>query len=134
MRTNIKMRVTPEQSKKVQEIVFANGGRWYSGSTTILHLCEKYLEVVDQQGDIILYAPARWGSCEEKSKGVDADLFIRTNGTCEEEQKQDQPQKPTPKGSGTESWREPGQETWEIVGAIVLGMISFLAILAAEKF
>jgi hypothetical protein len=28
MKTNIKMRVTPEQSKKVQEIVFTNGGKW----------------------------------------------------------------------------------------------------------
>ena len=29
MKTGIKMRVTPEQSRKIQEIVFANGGCWF---------------------------------------------------------------------------------------------------------
>ena len=80
MRTNIKMRVTPEQSKKVQEIVVANGGRWmddyrrpeYIGLRITKQKCLH--EITNDSWEF-------WNSTEE----VDADLFIRTNGTCEKE-------------------------------------------------
>ena len=81
MKTNIKMRVTPEQSKKVKEIVFANGGRWvddcryqkYIGLRITKH---NYLHEITCED-----AFEFWNMTKE----VDADLFIRTNGTCEEE-------------------------------------------------
>ena len=74
MKTNIKMRVTPEQSKRVQEICFENGFEWrtsgkkFQGFYEWIYIGKKYMYCYSS---IIL---------EE----IDADLFIRTNGTCEE--------------------------------------------------
>lgn len=31
-----KMRVTPEQSRRVQEVIFENGGKWRNGKTTVI--------------------------------------------------------------------------------------------------
>jgi len=78
MKTNIKMRVTPEQSKKVQEIVFAKNDEY---------------EYIDYQIEFIWIEPDLTVSysydesfyVEERSEEVDANLFISTNGTCEEE-------------------------------------------------
>jgi len=78
MKTNIKMRVTPEHSKKVQEIISAKN--------------DKY-EYIDYQIEFIWIEPDLTVSysynesfyVKERSEEVDADLFIRTNGTCEEE-------------------------------------------------
>ena len=81
IKQNIKMRVTPEQSKKVQEICFENG------------ICWRYYSKVIQTESIFLYiddALAHDLSNDEqyfkkdKFQEVDADLFIRTNGTCED--------------------------------------------------
>ena len=75
MKTNIKMRVTPEQSRKVQEICFENGFEWctsgkkFQGFYEWIYIGKKYMYCYSS---IIL---------EE----IDADLFIRTNGTCEED-------------------------------------------------
>jgi len=72
MKTNIKMRVTPEQSKKVQEIVSANGGSFLVKGLFIfvwISYCVGNMEIFK----------------ESDFEEVDADLFIRTNGTCEEE-------------------------------------------------
>jgi len=79
MKTRIKMRVTPEQSKKVQEIIFSNGGRWVSTGKGITDTEKEYLSL---WGDLDL----TWCDNLEESEfeEVDADLFIRTNGTCEE--------------------------------------------------
>ena len=83
MKTNIKLRVTPEQSEAVQKICFANGIQWFTLNTTVSFTDKEYLFI----------EPTRiW--CREitnhnkgvETKGyteVDADLFIRTNGTCE---------------------------------------------------
>lgn len=89
MKTNIKMRVTPEQSKKVQEIIFANGGKWAGG--------EKGVQTKTAWGDEIKFlfiATAGYLTYmlkaqeddfkKDESKETDADLFIRTNGTCRE--------------------------------------------------
>ena len=84
MKTNIKLRVTPEQSEAVQKICFANGVDWSAGENKISHTIAEYL-FIEPTG--IWYR-----GITDHTKGietlryteVDADLFIRTNGTCEE--------------------------------------------------
>lgn len=84
MKTNIKLKVTPEQSEAVQKICFANGIQWLISNDIVSFTDVEYLFI----------EPTRiWcrGSSNH-NKGietagyteVDADLFIRTNGTCEE--------------------------------------------------
>ena len=74
MKTNIKMRVTPEQSKKVYKI---------AGYSILTERKGNHYVFVDSYGNI------SWDDIEYGEKHhfieVDADLFIRTNGTCEEE-------------------------------------------------
>ena len=79
MKTNIKMRVTPEQSKKVQEIVFDNGGAWKDTGSYFFEIGYDYIFLSESKE--MLHGEKDDFDCEE----VDADLFIRTNGTCEEE-------------------------------------------------
>lgn len=82
IKQNIKMRVTPEQSKRVQEICFKNGICWIVGRNIIQYENKKYLYLSDKYitfGDTYEYFE------EHDVKEIDADLFIRTNGTCEEE-------------------------------------------------
>ena len=88
------MRVTPEQSKQIQEMVFANGGCWVNDHTDIRKRlnCGKtidflFLELIDEE----LKLAAHSKECIDESQfsdfegeEIDADLFIRTNGTCEE--------------------------------------------------
>ena len=82
IKIGIKMRVTPEQSKKVQEICFANAIAWLK-STEIKHLdkpfiyinLSKYLgysDIDDKYFD------------EDDNEEVSAELFIKTNGYCVE--------------------------------------------------
>lgn len=81
IKQNIKMRVTPEQSKKVQEICFANGIYWEVGRNITRCENKKYLYLNDEYitfGDTYEYFE------EHDAKEIDADLFIRTNETCEE--------------------------------------------------
>ena len=84
IKTNIKMRVTPGQSKKVQEIFFRDG--------TFLGL-ENYARIDNLEKPFLFYKSVAIyhsdciktfvdSECEE----VDADLFIRTNGTCIEKE------------------------------------------------
>lgn len=84
MKTNIKMRVTPEQSKSVQEICFENSIYWWSGRKIVIHLDCPFLFIgknnITQSENESFYIG-------EKEEEIDADLFIRTNGTCEEIQK-----------------------------------------------
>ena len=47
IKQNIKMRVTPEQSKKVQEICFYNGVFWPGNKNTIQSENQKYLYIND---------------------------------------------------------------------------------------
>lgn len=77
IKTNIKMMVTPKQSKQVQEICFANGIIWIDDTSKIDLTNKVYL---------LIYTNIRWcfeheyydSSLEE----VSAELFIRTQGTC----------------------------------------------------
>ena len=85
MKINIKLKVTPEQSEAVQKICFEHGINWHEDDSNI----PKYLEATYLfiESDRIWYrgitnhnkGPETLGYSE-----VDADLFIRTNGTCEE--------------------------------------------------
>ena len=75
MKTNIKMRVTPEQSKRVQEICFENKIFWIVSKNTF---CDYPLIYIKPN---VLVADA---DHEDDFEEIDADLFIRTNGTCEE--------------------------------------------------
>ena len=73
IKTNIKMRVNPKQSEAVQKICFANGAFWISTGN-------KYFDtdIICIQNNLIMVTNLY--SLTE----VDPDLFIRTNGTCEE--------------------------------------------------
>ena len=83
MKTNIKMRVTPEQSKRVQEICFENGIEWRFNLKKISHINEPYLAI---EPTALFYRSTEndYFSISSLFKEIDADLFIRTNGTCEE--------------------------------------------------
>ena len=62
IKTNIKMRVTPEQSAKVQEICFKNGINWgflddairYTEETYIFINKKKYLAYLSKSKEIFL--------------------------------------------------------------------------------
>ena len=83
IKTNIKMRVTPEQSKKVQEICFENGIEWRV-EKEIKYLNEPFLFVDEQIS--FMYEDEEEEFLEEENEEVDADFFIRTNGTCIEKE------------------------------------------------
>ena len=87
IKQNIKMRVTPEQSKKVQEICFENGISWVSG-TNLKHLDEPFIFINDDHFLGYMEIDEVEGFFKEGGEEIDADLFIRTNGTCEEEIKE----------------------------------------------
>lgn len=74
MKTNIKMRVTPEQSRKVQEICFENKIKWATSGKEF----QRFYEWI--------YIDENYMYCFSSRiyEEIDADLFIRTNGTCEE--------------------------------------------------
>lgn len=94
IKTNIKMRVTPEQSIKVQEICFANNIFWLSGKDTFLEddinpyiMVRDYISHTDDK---------KWFNSRSTLEEVDVDLFIRTNGTCIEDIKQEETPQPDP--------------------------------------
>ena len=85
MKTNIKLRVTPEQSEAVQKICFEHGIRWLEDDSNIpKYLDARYLFI---EFNRIWYRGKYDHDSGLETQGyteVDADLFIRTNGTCEE--------------------------------------------------
>ena len=81
IKQNIKMRVTPEQSKKVQEICFANGIYLVEGRNEIQYDEQNYLFIVDE---FLTSSSSPKVFASQDEEEIDADLFIRTNGTCEE--------------------------------------------------
>ena len=82
IKRNIKMRVTPEQSKKVQEICFKGGVDW-NGTADNARLINKPFLFIDEY---ISYMNADEDEdfLKEENEEVSAELFIRTNGTCED--------------------------------------------------
>ena len=82
IKTNIKMRVTPEQSRKVQEICFSNGIYWAGENKDKVRIYSNYLYIRglithDTSNNFIYFK-------EAKEEEIDADFFIKTNGTCGE--------------------------------------------------
>jgi len=87
---NIKMKVTPEQSKQVQEICFELGISWDFGGNT-LRVYEKlhYLYIINEELDWGVYGP--YFEVVEAME-VSAEDFIRTKGfTISEEQEEPKP-------------------------------------------
>ena len=82
IKTNIKMRVTPEQSRKVQKICFENGIGWSISGSTIKYLDKPYLVI--SQKEILFRYESDILKLNPLFKEARADLFIRTNGTCQE--------------------------------------------------
>ena len=78
IKTNIKLRVTPEQSKAVQKICFANGIGWQQ-ELSLKFLASPYLFIHDNF--LSSTHSTRFYNTQKKEE-VDPDLFIRTNGTC----------------------------------------------------
>ena len=79
MKTGIKMRVTPEQSRKVQEIVFSYGGRWFNEP----YAEKPYLPVlsIDEDGFLFDHIDMDWQNAA--GEAVDAGVFIDTQGKCD---------------------------------------------------
>lgn len=75
------MRVTPKQSKKVQEICFANGIVWEIGGSRIQDEEQNYFFINDEY---ITFGSTPEFFASQDAQEVDADLFIRTNGSCED--------------------------------------------------
>jgi hypothetical protein len=93
IKTNIKMRVTPEQSAKVQEICFENGIFWNASTRKdVLDTRGKFLYI---ENTITHDVPWENGNdiieMEDFFKKndlleINPDFFIRTNGTCIEKE------------------------------------------------
>ena len=83
MKTNIKMRVTLEQSIKIQEICFENGIIWAHKVRQLTNLHLPFLVICKKKGIYATLDIECYNSHTEYQE-IDADLFIRTNGTCEE--------------------------------------------------
>ena len=49
IKTNIKMRVTPEQSVKVQEICFNRGFEWVSGENKAIYINEPFITISSEK-------------------------------------------------------------------------------------
>ena len=80
IKTNIKMRVTPEQSAKVQEICFKNGIDWTGREKIIKYVDKRYLFILNNKS--ISYDSCEDVFNEDKFEEIDPELFIKTNGSC----------------------------------------------------
>ena len=79
IKTNIKMRVTPEQSAKVQEICFKNDINWTSGKGNVQFIDKPFLfidEYISFMGE-----DEDEDFSEYENEEIDPELFIRTNGS-----------------------------------------------------
>ena len=85
IKRNIKMRVTPEQSEAVQKICFANGIFFSVANDKISYIEAEYLFIEHDKIWYRNYSDHNIGTETEGYTEVDADLFIKTQGTCIEE-------------------------------------------------
>ena len=76
------MVVTSEESRQVQEICFANGIVWKSGSKQVWLEYKPYLFISNQY---ITYCDTAEFYNSKMNKEVDASVFIKTKGSCSEE-------------------------------------------------
>lgn len=81
MKTNIKLRVTPEQSKAVQKICFNNKIYWTITGSNFKEDNVRYIFIYI---DVMTLTDESTFFHKHKLEEIDADLFIRTNGTCVE--------------------------------------------------
>ena len=82
IKTNIKMRVTPEQSAKVQEICFKSGISWRDGEKITQNTDSRYLFI--SNNNLITRSFYKSIFIDSDFEQIDPDLFIRTNGSCTE--------------------------------------------------
>ena len=76
---NIKLKVTPEQSRKVQEICFSKGIPWGNAGFSITHTNAPYLYIED--GNCLTYGYEHALYRTDRNEEMNANLFIQTNGT-----------------------------------------------------
>ena len=76
---NIKLKVTPEQSRKVQEICFSKGVGWGGAGTSVQYTEAPYLYI--EGGRCLTYGHSRNFYENNEREEMDANLFIQTNGT-----------------------------------------------------
>ena len=79
MTKNIKLKVTPEQSRKIQEICFSKGIAWGSTGRVVSYTDAPYLYITD--GRFFTYGHEYEFYKNNKRKEMNANLFIQTNGT-----------------------------------------------------
>lgn len=75
MKTDIVMKVTPEQGRKVREIVLQQGAEWVGRKSG-------YIQVFIEP-DLVVWTSNVW--LEDWKYGyeqIDTELFINTNGNC----------------------------------------------------
>ena len=98
IKTGIKMKVNPEQSRKVQEICFENGIEWRAGKGVVQYINEPFLFIDEYIS--FMYKEEVEAFLEEENEEVSAEIFIRTNGTCVESETLTEatpPKEPQPK-------------------------------------
>ena len=76
---NIKLRVTPEQSRKVQEICFSKGIVWGATVCTVSYTDAPILYIT--AGRFLTYGHDYHFFLTNRREEMDANLFIQTNGT-----------------------------------------------------
>ena len=76
---NIKLRVTPEQSRKVQEICFSKGIVWGVAGDAVSNITASYLYI--SGGRRLTYGHDYHLFLTETKEEMDANFFIQTNGT-----------------------------------------------------
>ena len=76
---NIKLKVTPEQSRKVQEICFSKGIYWGAAGNTVCYTDAPHLYITG--GRALTYGHDYHSFHTERREEMDANLFIQTNGT-----------------------------------------------------
>ena len=76
---NIKLKVTPEQSRKVQEICFSKGISWGATVGTVSYTDASYLYIAN--GRSLTYGHYYHFFLTNRREEMDANLFIQTNGT-----------------------------------------------------
>ena len=75
---NIKLKVTPEQSRKVQEICFSKGIVWGATGDRVSYTDAPILYITD--GRTLTYGHDYHFFTTNRREEMDANLFIKTNG------------------------------------------------------
>lgn len=75
------MKVTPEQSRRVQDICFDNGIEWQDTKKKL----HQYEHIIIKKDCLVTCDSTKWfNEYYIEIQEIDADLFIRTNGSCGE--------------------------------------------------